>query len=159
MTDASAIVTAALASPGTVATLCTGVGALLLALAFAIRVVAPALPPLAEKLAEIWRRVQSKRAQVDHERAKADHVEAQASVASVQRGIVDAETIAAALGEMATMRAEHAALHARLDESDEKHTACEATVTKLRGEVRTLRREMERRGWTPPGGFPAPEEA
>lgn len=144
MTDASAIVTAALASLAPYA----GPGTLVATVVGGIVAVSRTLASTRLKRAETRLKV-----------AEAKSIEAQTDSAQVQRGLVDAETIATALGQLAEMRDEQTKLTAaqvtlagRLDECERKHGASEREVGKLR-------REMERRGWTPPGGFPAPEES
>lgn len=154
MTDASAIVTAALASLAPY----VGGGGLLIALGHAgVAIAKKALPVLADA-----KKTAAETAKTDAETrktlAEAKAMEVQADTAAVQRGLADAETIASALDEMREMRAEYAALRQRLDDCEAKHDASDDEIARLRAEVERLRTAMRAKGITPADFPAAPKE-
>jgi hypothetical protein len=128
-----------------------GTATLVLAIGWAIR----ATPGVLERIALAWRKVRSKQADVDHAHAENDALVLaelrrmgerldgceERHAAAIERAEVAERTARAALDDVAALSAEIVVMRERLADAQ--------------AEVAMLRAEMERRRWTPPGGFPA----
>lgn len=106
---------------------------------------------------EAWALFQSwvkSRSDADVERARAERVEAEHDVqqTTLTAGMLATLTERLEKAEERAERAEFAAREAslRIEECERRHATAAARTTALVTEVATLRREMERRGWTPP---------